>query len=43
MKRVLDKVKNNKGVILIDATYEPLHQKKPDTLKDQIRKFLGTE
>ena len=41
--RVLDKLKNNKGVILIDATYEPFTKKRCLLLKDKIRKFLDTD
>ena len=40
--RVLDKVKNSKGVILIDATYEPIDTKKNLNLKYQIEKIFGT-
>jgi hypothetical protein len=40
---VLDKVKNSKGVILIDATYEPFTKKSCLLLKDKIRKLLYTD
>ena len=40
---VLTKVKNKKGIILIDATYEPFTKKSCLLLKDEINKFMGID
>jgi len=42
-KRVIQRIKNNTGVLLIDATYEPLGIKKSLDIKNQISTMFGTE
>lgn len=42
-ERILKRVKNNKGIILIDATYESFGVKQSLKLKWNIKKFLGTD
>ena len=42
-KRVINRIKNSTGVLLIDATYEPLGIKKSLDIKKQISTMFGTE